>query len=459
MKLSNKRLRFQAKIMPKKPKSDDYMNNFFITTLGCRVNQYESEAIAQSLKKAGWAYSAQNARLCIINTCTVTHKAFAQSKRAIRGAIRANPQAIIVATGCASQIESNEIGNIEGVHYIIGNAGKHKIPEMAGHLIKKIPSNPEYISHDINNERYFQQMPETAIGDRTRPILKIQDGCDAFCTYCIVPYARGRSRSMPIENVLHKIKRIKEARRFEVALSGIHLGRYGLDLSPQTSLIALLRRIHKDNFIDRVRLSSIEPCELTNEIVEIVAKSDIFCRHFHISLQSGDDNILKRMHRPYTSLLFKKLVANINKTIPDAAIGADILIGFPGETQEAFENTYYLIEKLPITYLHVFPFSARKKTAANKFTDKTPQKVIENRCRKMRQLSELKKNKFYKKFIGRKIEALVEGKRDKTTTLLKGVSSNYIPVLLSGKDHLKNTIINVVIEKVDSANQVFGNVC
>jgi threonylcarbamoyladenosine tRNA methylthiotransferase MtaB len=433
---------------------------FTITTLGCKVNQYESDAISQRLKDLGYvsAGAEDSADLCIINTCTVTQKASMQSRQAIRQFIRSNPEAQIVVTGCYAQTEPDELKKIEGIHHIIGHGDKHNIPDIVSSQDKDLPS-PSLIRRRILHEHHFKQIPVTAFGNRTRPFLKIQDGCNTFCTYCIVPYARGRSRSMPLENVLKNIHCLKQAGFHEVVLTGVHLGAYGLDLSPQTSLTALLDHIDESNAMDRVRLSSIEPHELTRDIIELVAESDIFCDHFHIPLQSGDDRIIERMNRPYTNSFFKDLVFDIKKRIPDAAIGVDTLIGFPGETEKAFENTYSLIEKLPVTYLHVFPFSPRPGTPADKYKQKVPQKIIKARCEKMRRLGNEKKRIFYESFMGKTVEVLIESRRDKATGLLKGTTSNYIPVHIAGEDDLFNTLVQVNIQKIEKNNMVFGVRC
>lgn len=438
---------------------------FNYTTLGCKVNQYESEAIAQSLAEDGWsaAHSRENTDLFIVNTCAVTQKASMQSRQAVRKAIKSNPNACIVVTGCYAEVEPDEIKKINGVHYIIGHADKHRIPEIIIDGKEKDSPTPEVypltIRHDIKHEHKFQPtVVMGASGNRTRPLLKIQDGCNNFCTYCIVPYARGRSRSMHPEKVLDSIKLLKRSGCREVVLSGIDLGRYGLDLVLPTTLPDLLKQINFLQPIDRVRLSSIEPDELNDDIIKIVADSDIFCNHFHIPLQSGDDLILKRMQRPYSSSLFEKLIMKIHKLIPDAAIGVDVLIGFPGETKQAFENTYSLIEKLPVTYLHVFPFSARKGTPANSYPDKVPAQVIKDRCLKMREIGTNKKVKFYKNLIGKKVELLIEGARSRSTGRLKGITSNYVPVLVSGKDNLKNCIVQARIDELCGKNAVLGRI-
>jgi threonylcarbamoyladenosine tRNA methylthiotransferase MtaB len=433
---------------------------FTIATLGCKVNQYESDAIAQRLKDLGCmpADAQETSDLCIINTCAVTQKAAMQSRQTVRQLIRSNPQAQIVVTGCYAQTEPGELMKIDGVHRIIGHGDKHQIPDIVL-FGDKTASSPALVRQNILSERSFKQIPVTVFGNRTRPFLKIQDGCNAFCTYCIVPYARGRSRSMPLENVLKNIRCLKDTGFHEVVLSGVHLGAYGLDLSPQTNLTALLIRIRDLYAIERVRLSSIEPNELTQDIVDLVAESEILCNHFHIPLQSGDDRILKKMHRDYTRSFFEDLIYKIQKRIPDAALGADILIGFPGETENAFKNTYALIEKLPVTYLHVFPFSPRPGTPADKYPQKVPAKIIKARCEKMRRLGDEKKKTFYEKSTGKTVQILIEGKRDNATGLLKGITSNYIPVHVAGEDSLFNTFVQVTIEKIKKNNTVFGVRC
>jgi threonylcarbamoyladenosine tRNA methylthiotransferase MtaB len=429
---------------------------FTITTLGCKVNQSESDAMAHKLKNSGWhpVCPKEEADLCIINTCTVTQKASMQSRQAVRQAIRSNPAARIIVTGCYAQTEPHEIDKINGIHHIIGHGDKSKIPDMV--LSKEEAPYPRLIRQNIFSEHNFEQTSAAPSGNRTRPFLKIQDGCDSFCTYCIVPYARGRSRSMPIKNVLENIKQLKQAGYHELVLTGVHLGAYGLDLSPKSGLTELLQRIADTHPIDRVRLSSIEPHELTDDLIQLVAKAEIFCHHFHLPLQSGDDLILKKMHRPYTRSLFRNQIVKINELLPDAAIGVDTLIGFPGETERAFENTYSLIHELPITYLHVFPFSVRKGTPASSYPQPVDSKTIKARCKKMRGLGHEKKKDFYKKFTGKPVEILIEDKRDKFTGLLKGISSNYIPVQITGEDNLKNTLAQVRIDKVKSDKKVLG---
>ena len=299
------------------------MPRFKVTTLGCKVNQAESEAIAQELLTSMRliARDREEADICIVNTCAVTQKAAMQSRQAVRRAIRANPNAQIVVTGCYAQTAPQEIKAIDGVSYIVGHGEKHTIGRMIRTAGDRAPGHAISICGDIRKKRPFASMPIADTVLRTRPFLKIQDGCDACCAYCIVPHARGRSRSMPLENVLENIGQLAKAGYREVVLTGIHLGAYGHDLSPATNLATAMAHIQKLRPIDRVRLSSIEPLDLTGKILEQALKSNIFCRHFHIPLQSGDAAILKNMGRPYSPRFFGDLINKVHRFMPDAAIG------------------------------------------------------------------------------------------------------------------------------------------
>lgn len=430
------------------------MPKFTITTLGCKVNQYESDAIANQLKSANWLPVPKNepSDLCIINTCTVTQKASMQSRQAVRRAIRANPAARIVVTGCYAQTEPDAIEGIEGVHYIVGNADKHAICEVIPTNKNPAPARPITICRHIQPKEDNEPAPDVVGVGRTRPFFKIQDGCDAFCTYCIVPYARGPSRSKSLEGVLAGIQALSSCGYQEIVLTGIHLGNYGNDLIPQTCLGELLNRIDDLNLIPRVRLSSIEPLELTDDIINRIAESNIFCHHFHIPLQSGDDRTLRKMGRPYAADDFRRLVTKIHQRLPAAAIGVDTLIGFPDETDAAFESTYTLIEELPVAYLHVFPFSPRPGTPAAEFPNKVSPKVVKQRCERMRALGNAKRNDFYNQFIGQQLEILIETTRHRPTGLLKGLSSNYIPILIDADDKQKNKLVAVNVQKQIGAN-------
>lgn len=443
---------------------------FEITTLGCKVNQSESAGMAARLKTGGYSEvavrdcateldpSANLADVCIINTCTVTEKASMQSRQAIRRAIRHHPGARIIVTGCYAQTQPEEIEKIAGVHDIVGHCDKDGIADR----ILADAAGPKGLARSGGSgsggplSGFFPEPPD--FSNRTRAFLKIQDGCDANCTYCIVPRARGRSRSMPVKQVLNNLQQLQFAGYLEVVLSGIHLGCYGKDLRPPTSLSALLERIEQKPTAGRIRLSSIEPGELTDEIIARVAQSEKLCPHFHIPLQSGDDRILKKMGRPYSPSFFRDLVLKIHDRLPDAAIGLDTLIGFPGETDAAFQHTYEMVESLPLTYLHVFPFSPREKTPASRFPDRIPAHVVKERCRRMRALGQSKRQTFYEKLPGHVVPVLVEGKKDLKTGRYKGTTSNYVPVFLTGAEDVQNCMVDARIEEPAGERGVFGRV-
>jgi threonylcarbamoyladenosine tRNA methylthiotransferase MtaB len=439
-------------------------------TLGCKVNHYESEAIEKVLSDMGhtpcdprWIngqkLSPQKASdLYIINTCTVTRKAAMQSRQAIRQAVRSNPDALVMVTGCYAQTQPEVIADISGVDFVAGHREKSRIPDLILSLSKNNEMPAMMSVHAIDREILFHDIPAVPIGNRTRPFLKIQDGCNACCTYCIVPYARGKSRSMPIDQVLNKIGELKNNGYHETVLTGIHLGAYGQDLLPQSVLHELLLQIREMELIDRVRLSSIEPRELNEKIIQLAVGWEGFCPHFHIPLQSGDNDILRKMNRPYQREFFRDLVLNIHDKLPHAAIGVDCLIGFPGETDKAFRNTYTLIETLPVSYLHVFPFSPREGTPAWYYPDKVEVGKVRERCRVMRLLGNEKKKRFFEQFAGKQLKVLVEQNREVSTGMLKGMSSNYISVLLDGPDDLKNSIQTATITRVSENLMVYGRI-
>ena len=434
------------------------MKRVLIKTLGCKVNQCESEAIENALVQSDQGFASCDggmADVVIVNTCTVTRKAAMQSRQAVRQAIRANPGARIVVTGCHAQTAPEELAAIDGVDLIVGNRDKCEIHrQILADMPKHTGNDAPAVSPDMAGIDQFEVLPGIAHGNRTRPFLKIQDGCDAFCTYCIVPHARGRSRSLPMDQVLNQIEQLGRLGYLEVVLTGIHIGCYGHDLTPATGLYDLLCRIRDAGTIDRVRVSSIEPAELSNDIVNLAASAEDvpggLCPHFHIPLQSGDDGILKRMHRPYSRDYFKDRVQTIIGRLPDAAIGVDTLIGFPGETDDAFENTYALIQSLPVAYLHVFPFSAREGTPAFSFKDQILTSVIKKRCARMRRLGADKRRAFYGRSIGKTITVLVEETRDRADGRLKGLSDNYLPMRFDGPDDLYNTFQRVHMQRISS---------
>ncbi len=426
------------------------MKTFTIVTLGCKVNQAESDTLASRLTGRGWrpAGPSEQADVCIVNTCTVTQKAAMQSRQAVRQAIHAHPSACVTVTGCYAETDPSALAGIPGVDYIVDQNGKAELDRLIETRGTQRCAQATLLTGPAPESPAAAAPGASASGPlpaRTRPLVKIQDGCDAFCTYCIVPYARGRSRSVASESIVASVRHLAASGFHEVVLTGVHIGRYGHDLDPPGSLVDLLRELEAATERVRLRLSSIEPLEVSPELVARVAGSDRFCRHFHIPLQSGDAGVLQRMGRPYRPGEFAAAVENIHRSMPDAAIGADVLSGFPGESDQAFRNTCELIERLPLSYLHVFPFSARPGTAAFDFPDRVPDPEIKARCRHLRQLGQSKRNAFHSRFVGREIDVLTESRRDPRTGLLKGVSDNYLPVFFEGGSEHMGLIRRVAV--------------
>ncbi len=417
-----------------------------IATLGCKVNQYESAGLIERFRAAGFCPVpfGDGADVYVINTCTVTARTDDQSRQLIRRANRMNPAAKIVVTGCYAQMSAGDIARLPGVVLIAGNAEKEDLPNL---LQLKGEPGTEICVRDIRRSAKMSKLTAGSFPGRTRAFLRIQDGCDSFCTYCIVPFARGRSRSLPEKTVLDETARLCDAGYREIVLTGIHLGQYGLDLETPATLLGLLKKIEDQGRVRRLRLSSIEPLEITPEIIVHLRESRILCRHLHIPLQSGDERILGRMGRHYTPHDFRRLVESIVASLPDAAIGIDVMAGFPGEGEQEFENTLQFIAGLPVAYLHVFPYSKRPGTAAADLPDQVKEEAKKSRVRILRSLGSQKRERFAERFIGRRLSVLVESKIDRPTGMVKGFSDNYIPVLIRGGRPPFNTFADVTAEE------------
>ena len=416
-----------------------------VATLGCKVNQCESAGIAEALVARGLTLVScdEIADAYIINTCTVTGRTDYQSRQLIRRAIRKNPVATILVTGCYAQRAPEEIAKIPGVRFITGNTEKENIPDI---ICEMMVGAPRILVGNIRDQKKISRLGATVFPEHTRAFLKIQDGCDAFCSYCIVPHARGASRSLPLEEVLERITSITRAGYREVVLTGIHLGAWGRDLQPRADLVALIRQIADRHTAERIRLSSIEPRELNTELIALIGASKTVCRHLHIPLQSGDDGILSAMHRDYNAAFFRNLVWNLTSAVPRIAVGIDLMAGFPGETEEAFANTLRLVEEIPVAYLHVFPYSRRPGTPAATMAGQIPEPEKKRRAEQLRAVGAMKRQKFAEKFIGTPLSVLIEGRTDKKTGFPVGFSDNYIPVAVRGDGATANQIVRVMPE-------------
>jgi len=426
----------------------DGKRTYRITTLGCKVNQYESNYISKTLEMNGLrkAGGAERADICVINTCIVTQRASRQSRQAIRKLIRENPGSTVAAAGCYAQVFPDELKKIDGLKIIAGNTSKGELPRLL--LDDPPPEGRVLLLEDFEKDMPFEFLEPVDFPERTRAYLKIQDGCRSFCSYCIVPFARGPLRSLPPAGVLDMMKRLAEAGYREVVLTGIHLGKYGVDLGEDLDLSGLLKMIAGENMPVRVRISSIEPNEVGDELIEMMAGEQWLCRHFHISLQNGDDRILKRMKRGYDSRDFARLVEKIKRKIPLAAIGIDIMSGFPGEDHIAHTNTVRLLEKLPVSYLHVFPFSPRPGTRAFSFEGRVLPEIIKERAMELRMLGEKKRGTFYGKCLEREFVVLAERRHPRMNRFMSGRSDNYLAVNFVSSDDLSGELIGVRLKEV-----------
>ncbi len=420
------------------------MKKIAIATLGCKVNKYDSAVIRESLSDAEYKFVpfSRKADIYIINTCTVTKKADYQSRQLIRRSHRLNPCARIIVTGCYAQRAPQEIKEISGVDHTVAVGDVRRIVSL-------IDGSPMREPPPIKTGN------AATFPEQTRAFLKVQDGCNSYCSYCIIPYTRGRSKSCGPEETIKRISRLIELGYKEIVLTGIHLGSYGWDLKPRTTLANLIKSIENQGISTRIRLSSIEPTEFTDDLIDVIVSSPIVCNHLHIPLQSGDNEILKRMRRPYNRLFFKELVERLVSAIHDLNIGVDVIAGFPGETEESFKNTVDLIEGLPAGYLHVFPYSRRPGTPAADFPDQVGSKTLRERSKILRRLGDRKRQYYYTRFLGKRLSILVEAKRELSTGRLKGFSGNYIPVLVDGGNNIVNREIPVRVAKVQDG-KVFG---
>lgn len=423
------------------------MTTVSLATLGCKVNQFESEALMAGLEERGYHLVPfeEGADITIINTCCVTHRADFESRQMVRRALRTNPKSLIIVSGCYSQVEPEAFAHMEGVNYLVGNREKNHIPDLLPMMVKG--ELPQIQVSDIQEEKLFSDISLYTFHHHTRAFLKIQDGCNARCSYCIVPHARGPSRSLPPARVIEHMRVLKERGFKEVVLTGIHIGSYGLDLPSPFALEKLLQRLEIEDTPHRIRLSSIEPLDFSPNLISILSQSGKVCPHLHIPIQSGDDEILKMMNRNYDHALLSGLIQDLHGRIPEVSIGADVIVGFPGETEERFKNTFKLIESLPLSYLHVFPFSKRKGTPAAQFLKRMDEKTIKQRAERMRELGREKRRSFYRRFLHQELKVLVEDRKEKGQGGWRGFSQNYIPVLLlnGGNRDLTNQEWRVVV--------------
>lgn len=419
---------------------------FKIITLGCKVNQCESAFIEESLINSGWTKGDKQepADIVIVNGCIVTARASYQTRQAIRRAIRENPGGKIGAIGCYGQVYPDELSEIRGIDLIGGNNKKGLLP---GFLINmKKNGKAVFVREEFGKGSEFEPIPIKKFSDRTRAFLKIQDGCECFCTYCIIPKARGPLRSLEPDEVIRSLKVFEDHGYREVVLTGINLGKYGHDLIDGVDLTALLYDIDNRDIHTRIRLSSLNPAQISDKLIKLMAGRNRLCNHFHISLQSGDDAILKRMNRDYTAELFIDKINEIKNSMPGCSIGIDVLAGFPGEDNSSFTKTYKLLNALPISYLHVFPYSKRKGTAAAKFSHQVEDRVKKERVAALKSLDQKKRQAFRRNLLGNSFAVLAEGWVSGQSGIIGGLADNYVRFTFPSENLLKNRIVRVIAE-------------
>jgi threonylcarbamoyladenosine tRNA methylthiotransferase MtaB len=415
-------------------------------TLGCKVNQYETEAVSGLFERGSYEIVdfGEKADVYVINTCTVTNLSDRKSRQMIRKAKKVNENSIVVVIGCYAQTAPDEVSKIPGVNLIIGTKDRSKILEY----IKEFEEGKNQVNvvHDIMRTWDFEELKVDSYKDRTRAYLKIQEGCSQFCSYCIIPYARGPIRSRLPEEVLDEVKRLTKAGFKEIVLTGIHLASYGKDIK-DTSLLDILRRVHEVDGIERIRLGSLEPMTITDEFIEIAKGLTKLCPHYHISLQSGCDKTLKRMNRRYTTGEYRKVVELIRKNIDDVAITTDVMVGFPGETEEEFQETYGFLKEIALAQMHVFKYSPRKGTPAATYNEQVSPEKKEERSNILIELSKQNIFKFNEGHIGAIIPVLFEQEVKGNRGLIEGLTANYIRVLCEGDTSLERNIYNVKLQE------------
>jgi threonylcarbamoyladenosine tRNA methylthiotransferase MtaB len=415
-----------------------------ITTLGCKINQYDSAVIQNRLEENHSFVSFEEPADCyIINTCTVTDRADWEARQLVRRAKRLSPGAKVLVTGCYAQVNPAEVADVPGVDYVVG---LNRMEDLLRFIDLPKDSDVRITVSDVKRERGVPVLGTRALPGHTRAFLKIQEGCNYSCTYCIIPTARGMSRSVRPREVLEQVRMLADAGYREIVLTGIHLGGYGQDLTPRIDLTGLLEMIAQSRLIPRLRLSSLDPREVPDRLVDLMASSDVICPHLHVCAQAGDYEILKRMRRNYDGAYYRELLMKIRERLPDAALGSDIIVGFPGETDGAFDRSLEFFAALPLTYFHVFPYSSRRGTIAASLPDHVGSEVKKTRARRMRELGAMKKRDFCLRFRGRKLAVLIEEKIDRATGSRRGFSRNYLPVLVSAGETLVNREIEVEVE-------------
>ena len=411
-------------------------------TLGCKVNQYETNAMAQKFANNGYkvVHEKEDADIAIVNTCTVTNMSDRKSRQILRRIKKVNPKTLVVAVGCYVQVAKEKVEQIPEIDLVLGNNEKKDIVEYIETYLKE--NNKLNKVSDVMYQKQFIDFGTITYTEKTRAAIKIQDGCDRFCSYCIIPYARGRVRSRKPESILEEVNKIVNKGIKEIVITGIHVASYGKDFKEDYKLIDLLEDLNKIENLKRIRLSSIEPMIMTDEFIERLRKLEKICHHFHLSLQSGCDETLKRMNRRYTTSEFMEVVKRIRTNYKDAMLTTDVIVGFPGETDAEFETTYNFLKEVKFYKMHVFKYSQREGTKAAVMPDQVDGNVKESRSQKLIELSNNNQEEYNKEYIGKMVEVLFE---EREGNYYKGHTSNYIMVKYETGESLENCIKTVEV--------------
>ncbi len=414
------------------------MKKVAFITLGCKVNQYETNAMIQQFlqKEYEIVEATQKADIYIVNTCTVTNMSDRKSRQMLRRVKEQNQEALVVACGCYVQVAKEEIEKIQEIDLIVGNNEKKEMVEVVERYIKeKKKCHP---IEDVMLQKEYVELGETTYTEKTRAVIKVQDGCDRFCSYCIIPYARGRVRSRKPDKIIGEIEKIAQKGIKEVVITGIHIASYGKDFKEEYQLIDLLEEINQIDGIQRIRLGSIEPLLITKQLVERLSKLEKICHHFHLSLQSGCDETLKRMNRRYTTTEFKEIVERLRQVYKDVILTTDIIVGFPQESEEEFEKTYKFLEEIKFYKMHVFKYSPRKGTKAAQMKGQIDGKIKEERSQRLIELSNKNQEIYHKQYVGKKVEILWEEEKNGS---YQGHTKNYILACVKSNRNLENQMI------------------
>jgi len=415
------------------------------TTLGCKVNQVETAVMEGLFKQRGYevTHFDQVADVYVINTCSVTHLGERKSRQLIRRAIRLNEQAVVAVAGCYAQVSPEQVEAIEGVNVIVGTQDRYLIVD----LVEKASSSKGIINivTNIMKADHFEDIPlfESMEG-HTRSFLKIQEGCTNFCTYCIIPYARGPLRSRPIESVTNEVEKMVAAGFKEIVLTGIHLGAYGRDAQGSTTLVDVVKAVLNIEGLVQLRLGSVESIEVSDELIAIMQQDERLCHHLHLPLQAGDDQVLARMNRHYTVGQYGQLIHSIQKKVPGIGISTDIIVGFPGETVEMFENALQFVENMNFSRMHIFPYSRRSGTPAADYADQVSGDEKKRRVHMMQQLAERKSAEYQQGFLNRQLTVLFEPEKN---GIVEGFTGNYIKIYARGHNDVHGKICNVQLER------------